>query len=55
MKAVIIKGLELPEQPNHLVDLRIYGDGTVQIVGCMGKASNLNVKAEEVELEDDNA
>lgn len=53
MKAILIKGLELPEEPNYLMDLRIYGDGTVQVVGCMGHAGSLETNAEEIELPDE--
>ena len=52
MKAILIKGVEMPEEPQHLVDLRIYGDGTVQMVGCMGRAANVGT-AEEIEIEED--
>lgn len=52
MKAILIKGLELPEEPNHLMDLRIYGDGTVQVVGCMGNTAS-NVDAVEIEVPDE--
>ena len=46
--------MELPEEPNCLMDLRIYGDGTVQIVGCMGHAGPAGAKAEEIEIPDEN-
>ena len=52
MKAIIIKGLELPERPNELMDLRIYGDGSVQMVGCMGSAGSVG-KAVEIEIPDE--
>lgn len=52
MKAILIKGLELPEEPNYLMDLRIYGDGTVQVVGCMGTAAS-GGKAVEIEIPDE--
>ena len=52
MKAIIIKGLELPESPNGLMDLRIYGDGSVQVVGCMGNAASAG-KAVEIEIPDE--
>ena len=52
MKAIIIKGLTLPEKPEYLMDLRIYGDGTVQMVGCMGSAGTVG-KAEEIDIEEE--
>ena len=52
MKAILIKGLTLPEKPEHLMDLRIYGDGTVQMVGCMGSAGTVG-KAIEIEYNEE--
>ena len=52
MKAIIIKGLELPADPNFMMDLRIYGDGKVQMVGCMGHAASVGT-AEEIEIPDE--
>ena len=49
MKALIIKGLSLPEMQ---MDLRIYGNGEVQIVGCMGN-SGPGGTAEEIEIPDE--
>lgn len=49
MKALIIKGLTLPEMQ---MDLRIYSDGKVQIVGCMGY-SGPGGTAEEIEIPDE--
>lgn len=47
MKAVIIKGLELPDQ-DGFTDIRIYGDGTAVMPMCMGSCVNYDV--EEIEL-----
>lgn len=45
MKAIIIKGVEMPEKEGFL-DARIYGDGTVLLPTHMGECDT--VKAEEV-------
>lgn len=50
MKAIIIKGLEMPEEKGF-IDARIYGDGSVLLPCAMGSCSTL--KAEEVELEEE--
>lgn len=47
MKAIIIKGVEMPEKEGFL-DARIYGDGTVLLPTHMGECGS--VKAEEVEI-----
>ena len=47
MKAIIIKGVEMPKKEGFL-DARIYGDGTVLLPTHMGECGN--VKAEEVEI-----
>ena len=47
MKAIIIKGVEMPEKEGFL-DARIYGDGTVLLPAHMGECGS--VKAEEVEI-----
>lgn len=47
MKAIIIKGIEMPEKEGFL-DARIYGDGTVLLPTHMGECGS--VKAEEVEI-----
>lgn len=49
-KAIVIKGLPMPEE-DSFVDLRVYGNGTAQVVGCMGFCVSYN--AEEIEIEDD--
>lgn len=49
VKALIIKGLTLPEMQ---MDLRIYSDGKVQIVGCMGYSGPGGI-AEEIEIPDE--
>lgn len=48
MKAIIIKGVEMPEKEGFL-DARIYGDGTVLLPTHMGECGS--VKAEEVEID----
>ena len=50
MKAVIIKGLEMPDEKGF-VDARIYGDGTVLLPCCGGNCST--IKAEEIEIEEE--
>jgi len=50
MKAIIIKGLEMP-QNGGFVDLRVYSDGKVDQVACMGHCTVL--EAEEVEIPDE--
>lgn len=50
MKAVIIKGLELPDQ-GGFTDVRIQGDGKALLVCCMGACSTL--ECEEVEIHDE--
>ena len=47
MKAIIIKGVEMPKKEGFL-DARIYGDGTVLLPTHMGECDT--VKAEEVEI-----
>ena len=47
MKAIIIKGVEMPEKEGFL-DARIYGNGTVLLPTHMGECGS--VKAEEVEI-----
>lgn len=47
MKAIIIKGVEMPEKEGFL-DARIYGDGTVLLPTHMGECDT--VKAKEVEI-----
>ena len=47
MKAIIIKGLEMPSE-NGFLDVRIYGDGTVLVLTHMGECTE--VKAEPVEV-----
>lgn len=47
MKAIIIKGVEMPEKEGFL-DARIYGDGTVLLPTHMGECDT--VKAEEVDI-----
>lgn len=49
MKAIVIKGLEMPEESGFL-DVRINGDGTVLVPTHMGECST--VKAEQVEIEE---
>lgn len=48
MKAIIIKGLSMPNGENTFVDLRIQSNGTALQVGCMGHCSVY--QAEEVDL-----
>ena len=52
MKAIIIKGIEMPDE-RGFIDARIYGDGTVLLPCAAGECGT--VTAEEIELEDDNA
>lgn len=47
MKAVIIKGIEMPDE-NGMLDVRIYGDGTVFVPCAMGEGGNF--KAENIEI-----
>ena len=47
MKAIIIKGVEMPEKEGFL-DARIYGDGTVLLPTHMGECGS--VKAEGFEI-----
>lgn len=47
MKAIIIKGVEMPEKEGFL-DARICGDGTVLLPTHMGECGS--VKAEEIEI-----
>ena len=47
MKAIIIKGIEMPDKRGFL-DVRIYGDGTVLLPTHMGECGS--VKAEEVDI-----
>lgn len=49
MKAIIIKGLEMPEE-DSFIDLRVRGDGKAQVVGCMGASASF--KAEQIEIPD---
>lgn len=49
MKAVVIKGLELPEE-GSFVDVRINSDGTVLLPCAQGECST--IKAEEIEIPD---
>lgn len=49
MKAIIIKGLEMPDE-RGFIDARIYGDGTV-LLPCAGGVCG-TVTAEEIEYED---
>lgn len=48
MKAIIIKGVEMPEKDGFL-DARIYGDGTVLLPAHTGECET--AKAEEVEID----
>ena len=50
MKAIIIKGLEMPEE-NGFVDARIYGNGKVLLPCCPDGISETT--AEEIEVEDE--
>ncbi len=43
MKAVVIKGLELPEE-GGFVDVRINSDGTVLLPCAMGECNTLEAK-----------
>lgn len=47
MKAIIIKGVEMPDERGFL-DVRIYGDGTVLLPAHAGECGT--AKAEEVEI-----
>ncbi|MBQ1573711.1 MAG: hypothetical protein IIZ78_21510 [Clostridiales bacterium] len=47
MKAIIIKGIEMPDKRGFL-DVRIYGDGTVLLPAHAGECET--AKAEEVEI-----
>ena len=49
MKAVVIKGLEMPDE-NGFLDVRIYGNGTVFVPCAMGEGTEY--KAEEIECEE---
>lgn len=51
MKAVIIKGLELPDK-DGFVDVRIYGDGTAVMPCSMGNCNTYNVEQIECEKEE---
>lgn len=48
MKALIIKGLELPTTEGSFIDIRIQSDGTALLPCGMGMASVYTV--EEIEL-----
>ena len=48
MKAILIKGIEMPDE-NGFIDIRVYGNGDVVIPCCDGNFSE--VKAEEIEIE----
>ena len=48
MKAIIIKGVEMPEK-NGVLDVRIYGNGEVLLPAHMGECAT--AKAEEVEID----
>lgn len=48
MKAILIKGIEMPDE-NGFIDIRVYGNGNVVIPCCDGNFSE--VKAEEIEIE----
>ena len=48
MKAIIIKGVEMPEKEGFL-DARIYGDGTVLLPAHAVECGT--AKAEEVEID----
>lgn len=48
MKAIIIKGVEMPDERGFL-DVRIYGDGTVLLPAHAGECGT--AKAEEVEID----
>ena len=50
MKAIIIKGLGMPEE-NGFVDARIYGNGKVLLPCGPGELSE--VTAEEIEIPDE--
>lgn len=49
MKAIIIKGLEMPDE-NGFLDVRIYGNGTVLVPSHGGECAT--VKAEQTEVEE---
>lgn len=49
MKAVLIKGLEMPDD-GGFVDVRINSDGSVLLPCAMGECGTL--KAEEIECDD---
>ena len=49
MKAILIKGLEMPDQ-DSFIDLRIE-NGKAAVVGCMGACKKF--KAEEIEIPDE--
>ena len=50
MKAIIIKGMEMPEN-NGFIDVRIYADGKVLIPCAMGNCST--VTAEEIDYQEE--
>ena len=47
MKAIILKGLEMPKGEGTFLDVRIYADGSVLIPCAMGNCTNAS--AEEVD------
>lgn len=51
MKAVLIKGLEMPTGEDTFVDVRIQSDGKALLVGCMGHCSVYD--AEETDCEEE--
>ena len=50
MKAVLIKGLEMPTGENTFVDVRIRSNGTV-LIPCAENQGE-GCKAEEIEIEE---
>ena len=50
MKAIVIKGLELPTIEGSFIDVRIQSNGKALLVGCMGHCSVYD--AEEIEVEE---
>lgn len=50
MKAVLIKGLEMPEGENTFIDVRINSNGSV-LIPCADHQGE-GCKAEEIEIEE---
>ena len=48
MKAIILKGLEMPKGEGTFLDVRINADGSVLVPCAMGECAE--VSAEEVEV-----